>query len=139
MNNPVKIARVVAVIGSDDRPTTDINYIAEKANSIIDVVISLGAEDGVLPDMKFVVYEAGEELFDPNTKVSLGQFEIVKGRGKATHVQEKMTVIRSTSTKRVLKNDIFGSITRNNTGDPEFRIVTAPFSGVKIGDLVKPI
>jgi len=61
-----------------------------------EVVISLGAEDGVAKDDEFVVFEQGEEVSDPDTGESLGTLEIVRGQGRAKHVQERLTTLRST-------------------------------------------
>lgn len=61
-----------------------------------EVVINLGAEDGVTKDDEFVVFEQGEEVTDPDTDESLGILEIVRGQGVAKHVQEKLTTLRST-------------------------------------------
>lgn len=56
------------------------------------VVINLGKKDGVSENMKFIIYELGEEIRDPIGRKSLGQLELVKGRIKIIHVQEKMSI-----------------------------------------------
>jgi len=53
------------------------------------VVINKGYLNGVKEDMKFVIYQPGEEIFDPKTKESLGHYEKVKIKVKVTNVAEK--------------------------------------------------
>lgn len=43
------------------------------------VIIDKGEVNGIKIGMKFVIYDEGEEILDPVTKVSLGKFEIQKG------------------------------------------------------------
>lgn len=124
-------ARVVAlmskgiVISSND----DIEAGAE----FTEIVISAGKARGISEDMRFVVYELGIELFDPDTKESLGRFELVKGEGKTTHVMPGMSRLKSTHTKKVVLNGV------KIAGASQFRTVTIPFAGVRIGDAVRPV
>jgi curli biogenesis system outer membrane secretion channel CsgG len=48
------------------------------------VIINAGAEAGVEVGMEFVVYSPGEELFDPDTGISLGSEETRLGRIRVT-------------------------------------------------------
>ena len=100
------------------------------------VVINRGRVDGVAPGDRFLIYTIGEELFDPDTNGSLGKLEIVKGRGKATHIQEHITTIISTETERIIK--------RNNPQwfalgmeQEEFRDL--PFNDPEVGDVARPL
>lgn len=78
------------------------------------LVLNVGKADGINPGQRFLIYSEGEELFDPVSNESLGRLEVVRGTGKATHVQEKMTTVRSdakseaTRTIRRTRNDNFG-------------------------------
>ena len=67
------------------------------------VVINLGSEDGVKDDDPFMIFVYGDEIHDPDTGKSLGRLEVVKGRGKATHVQDKMTTIETSERVRSRK------------------------------------
>lgn len=111
------------------------------------VVINKGSADGIKIDDLFLIYELGEEMFDPETEDSLGKLEIVKGRGKVTHVQEKMSTIESiaktspqkTITKRKERNPF---IQYNNGYEEEVingegQII--PFHNPKKGDFAKLI
>lgn len=59
------------------------------------LVINKGALDGIKSTNRFLIYELGEELSDPDTNESLGKLEIVKGIGKPVHIQDRITTIES--------------------------------------------
>lgn len=63
------------------------------------VIANKGSNDGIEAGMKVLVYELGEELFDPDTNENLGNLEIIKGNGIIVHVQEKMCTIESNMKK----------------------------------------
>ena len=56
-----------------------------------EIILNIGAKDGVKLDMKFVIYSEGDHILDPTTGEDLGAFEIVKGRVTIVHVMEKMS------------------------------------------------
>jgi hypothetical protein len=67
------------------------------------VVINLG-KDKVQKGQKFIIYDEGEEITDPDTKTSLGKIEILKAKVEIEHVQDKFSIAVSegrTVTKRV--------------------------------------
>jgi len=61
------------------------------------IVLAAGAMDGVTEGMEFIIYDLSDPILDPETKESLGQIELVKGRLIAEHVQDKITVARTPS------------------------------------------
>lgn len=65
------------------------------------IVINKGREHGVRVGQRFLILAIGDEIFDPETEESLGQVEIVKGRGEVTHVQEKMATLQTTETHEI--------------------------------------
>ena len=72
--------------------------IKGKIAKIIDestVIINVGQQDGVTSGMRFVIYEEGEEILDPDTGGSLGAWEVVKGEVVAKHVQERIAVAQA--------------------------------------------
>ena len=114
-----------------------------KVASILDdftVVLNCGAEDGVEKNQKFTVFSLGNEIFDPDTKESLGFIEIVKGTGVVTHVQPHMCTIVSDTFKTlppIITHSNFG-VTRSETierRDPE----RLPFKNAEISDFAKRI
>jgi hypothetical protein len=67
--------------------------IEGKVAAIIDenkFVINRGRIAGVGEGMTFAIFTIGEEVIDPKTGVSLGNFEDVKAKVKVIYVQEKM-------------------------------------------------
>ncbi|WP_025651578.1 MULTISPECIES: hypothetical protein [unclassified Psychrobacter] len=88
-----------------------------KKSSPFELVINRGSIDGVEVGDTFLVYYIDpEELIDPETQESLGNLEVIRGTGVATHVQEKMTTIKS---NRYENNS--GKIIRRNS---------SPFAGI---------
>lgn len=125
------------------------NILRGKVIKVIDeykLVINRGSDDGVTKNDKFLIYHLGEELFDPDTKESLGELEIVCGEGKPEHIQLRVTTLvtaksETTKSKTVIKRSgldsaIFG---RNieETYSPE--TVLVPFENPDVGYLAKQI
>lgn len=71
------------------------------------LVLNKGSKNGLKVGQRFLIYSIGEEIFDPDTKESLGQLEIVKGTGKVTHLQPTMATIQSD-----MKTSLSKTITR---------------------------
>jgi hypothetical protein len=71
------------------------------------IVINLGIKDGIKEDMKFIVYEEGDEIIDPETKNSLGKLENVKAKVKISHVQELMSTAETYHFKTVRNKGIY--------------------------------
>lgn len=88
-----------------------------KKSSPFELVINRGSLDGVETGDTFLVYYIDpNELIDPETQESLGNLEVIRGTGVATHVQEKMTTIKSNRYE-----NSSGKIIRRNS---------SPFSGI---------
>ena len=68
------------------------------------VVLAAGSEQGVREGMVFVIYQLGDPVIDPETGESLGQLELIKGRVKVFHVQEKLS--RATTPSRSVTETI---------------------------------
>lgn len=113
------------------------------------VVINRGRDHGIEPGQRFQLYEEGEEIIDPETSESLGSLEIIKGTGKAVHVQAKMTTISSdmkTSPSKTIRRDPTGlgsilgaSLARSFQEEEILPPITIDFDEPKIGDLVRTI
>ncbi len=72
--------------------------ITGKVAAIIDattLVLNVGSDQGVCAGQLFVIVSVHHEVFDPDTGVSLGQWESVKGRVVVTHTQASMATARS--------------------------------------------
>ena len=106
------------------------------------VVINRGARHGIRKGQRFLVYHLSTDpIKDPETGHDLGQLEIVRGTGIATHVQENMTTVSSDrkgpTEQRVVRRHrgFYTSEQETSTipGDIE------PFEDARTGDKVKPI
>jgi len=60
-----------------------------------ELVLNVGREHGVEEGMEFVIFSESDPVFDPHTGEDLGPLEIVKGRVKVFHVQERISRART--------------------------------------------
>ncbi|PAM93481.1 hypothetical protein B4N84_18235 [Flavobacterium sp. IR1] len=94
------------------------------------IVINKGENDGIDKLMEFLIYDEGEEIFDPITKKSLGKLENPKGTFKAIHIQENMSILLS-KTKR--PNKTLANLIIFSDVDAEIDLLKS----IEIGDKVK--
>ena len=112
--------------------------------NVYTVVINRGLEHGVEEDMRFVIYEPGEEIKDPDGG-SLGIFEYVKAKVEVVNVQEKFSTAKTYETHTMIMPAIqalSGQTTRNKLPlDDETKagLQKGLRTPVKIGDLVRQI
>tara|TARA_R110001592_G_scaffold167023_3_gene402311 strand:- start:1796 stop:2218 length:423 start_codon:yes stop_codon:yes gene_type:complete len=119
------------------------------------VVINRGRGDGIAVGSRFLIFGIGDEIIDPETGKSLGQLELVKGIGTVTHVQDAMSTLQSSKTKKpapvvrtTTKKNPYGSIgiasllggmseetQEEHTGEP----ISLPFNDPQVGDRARPI
>lgn len=59
------------------------------------VIVDIGFNQNIRKEMKFFVYDLGDEIRDPQTNELIDRLEIVKHRLKVTHIQEKFSIMRS--------------------------------------------
>ncbi len=94
------------------------------------LVLNIGEQDGIDPQMRFLVYGISEEqIIDPVTKEPLGYLELVRGTGRVAYIQEKMCIISSDT---VNSNFLSGL---SSVLDGKY----APFSFPQVGDHVRII
>lgn len=110
------------------------------------IVINRGSNDKISKGDHFLVYYTdSEELIDPETGESLGNLEIVRGTGIATHVQPKMTTIKSdryTNKGRTIRKptgglSLYGLGFGNEVIEENAKDLIS-FDDPSIGDKVKP-
>lgn len=58
-------------------------------------LINIGLKEGVQNGMRFVVFDEGEEVTDPDTGEVLGIWEIVKGELVVANVQERLSMVQT--------------------------------------------
>lgn len=59
------------------------------------VIVNLGLNSGIKRNMKFYIFEYGEEIEDPISKKKLGRIEHIKHRVRVDHVQDNFCVMIS--------------------------------------------
>jgi hypothetical protein len=129
--------------------------ICGKIAHIIDethVILNIGSNQGVKLNQIFLIYQEGDEVFDPDTNESLGKVEITKGRIIVEHVQEKMAIAATekkepdvTSHNKILSElMVDASIPKDSEReklkvDPYHLKPLPQVTSVRIGDLVRSI
>lgn len=105
------------------------------------VIINRGEEDGVREGRRYLIFALDEEeIFDPKTGDSLGRLELVKGKGKIIHVQEKLAILESEEKRtRTIAQNRFGSASILGLQQVETIEELVPFRDPRAGDFVKPI
>jgi hypothetical protein len=114
------------------------------------LVLNIGSAQGVTKQHSFLVYGIGPDVIDPETGENLGPLELVRGRGKVSHIQERMCTIASSTTttipgiKKIFKRDRPGALSYWMTGQSQFdeveeaaRTVIEPFDDPKVGDFAR--
>ena len=127
-------------------------YVA-KVLKVVDshtVVINKGSNADIAVGNEFIIIGLGETIVDPETNEELERLEIVKGKAKAIHVQEKISTLKSSQfgrrpdKKEITKvttrkaMDIFSitapeTVTESVTPGERFRL---ELQDVQVGDLV---
>lgn len=116
--------------------------LVAKVTNDFTLTINRGAIHGISEGDKFLVYAIDpEELIDPETRESLGHLELIRGTGIATHVQEKMTTIKSNRYKngRTIRRQTNALAIMSGEIIEESGKELMPFDEPKRGDMVKPM
>jgi len=104
--------------------------------------INMGENDGLKVGQRFLVYGLGKEITDPDSGENLGVLEIVRGRGKVTHVQPRLATLETYEKEvqegKIIKRSPFASTLWGTTEETGTTIEKA-FEGVEVGDYAKPI
>lgn len=113
------------------------------------IIINKGYEDGVEEDMKFVIYEEGDEIMDPDTKESLGRLEYYKAKVKVKIPSEKYSWAETYETYSVSSADWLAAVVSVHSQVTRQERVKLPLNEsipvqkmsqiVKVGDLVRQI
>lgn len=128
---------------ADNTQKTNYPALVAKVNDGYTLIINRGSDHGVKKGDNFLVYYVDpEELKDPETGESLGNLEIIRGTGTATHVQSKMTTIKSNrvvSRGRIIRRQtgILSSLSGEVVEEPGKEAM--PFDDPNVGDKVKPV
>jgi len=130
--------------------STQTSIFPAKVVQVVDnmrVVFNRGTDHGIERGQRFIVYGLSEEeLIDPDTNESLGHLEIVRGTGRAVHVQQKMTTLESDKTEkttgrstRTIRRTGWLSMMGEEVVTEPIETATVPYEEAKTGDRVRPI
>lgn len=101
------------------------------------IVLNKGEKDGVRLGESFLIYGIGSEVEDPVTGRNLGAVELVRGQGKVIHLQESMSILRSSEERPVYSSNAFPIAA---FGRPQpVRYDEQPFRDVEVGDIARRI
>ncbi len=111
-------------------------------------VINRGKDSDAKQGDNYLIFRLGESLFDPTTGDDLGVLEVVIGRARAIHVQEKISTLDSTITKvmpgkiRRVTRQAGGFISAFIPAEEEIEegkeVLKMPID-VQIGDYARPV
>lgn len=71
-----------------------------KIEDMYTVVANRGSSSGVKEENKFIIVGIGDVIVDPDSGEELERLEIVRGKVVATHVQEKISTLKSCDYER---------------------------------------
>ncbi len=113
------------------------------------VVLNCGKNDGVKNDMLFLVYCLGKIIKDNETGEELEQLEIVRGRGRVIHIQDKICTLESIESKETPKIIEYPDTSISKALGLAFRgafpketvieMIKTPFEEVQIGDKARKL
>ena len=107
------------------------------------VVINIGAEQGIKFGQQVLIYGLSTETIkDIETGEDLGKVEIVRGRGRITHVQDKISTVESiekeTNGRRIVKTyKGFQALLSQAAEETVFDNDLKSFDEVQLGDYVR--
>lgn len=111
------------------------------------IILNCGLESGYSNGQKFLIYGLGKTIKDPDTGEDLETLEIVRGKGKIIHLQNKICTIESieinetptTITRKSPVGNTLSLLGMGPTEETQLRRDKMPFDEVQIGDLARPI
>ncbi len=80
------------------------------------LAINKGSDDGITKNDIFIIFEKGEELFDPETNESLGFLEIPKLKMRVFNIQDRLTLLESMETQTITDRKIKKTIKKQSNG-----------------------
>lgn len=111
------------------------------------IAINRGAEHGVKLGANFLIFGLGNRLTDPQTGEDLGILEVVRGRAKVVHVQEKLATLESSEvtqipgTVRKFKRDSWSALLAGAGIEEIEEGAKSRMAEIaaKVGDIARPI
>jgi hypothetical protein len=115
-----------------------------KVLSDFEVVIDAGSAQGVRLRQKLLVYTLADMIKDSQGE-DLERLEVVRGLGSVTHVQAKISTVRSSETappkvvRRSSDSPLFSSSFRKSIIEETAAPEEQPFRSPQVGDRVKGV
>lgn len=106
------------------------------------VAINAGEKDGISIGDTILFYYVGDEITDPETSENLGALEIVRGKGRVTHVQDRLSTVESIRLERKAKpardymHLLVSPFPKSNSDDAEKFI---SYDGIMVGDIGRKV
>lgn len=132
-----------------DEHYKDTAKVARKIDAF-SFVINRGSDHGMEVGINCLIFRLGDNINDPDTGEDLGKLELIRGRARIVHVQEKISTLKSTDkettpgTIRKIRREgatglwAFAGGPREEEIEEGKEIREKPID-VQIGDMVRPI
>jgi hypothetical protein len=115
-------------------------------NTPYQIILNLGIEDGIKVGDSFLIYGLGPIIVDPDTGEEYERLEIVRGRGKVTHIQSKICTVDSIlfeekpkTIKRSKQDPFISAFGKGTTEETEILREKLEFNEVQIGDRARKL
>lgn len=113
------------------------------------LVINKGSDDGVSKGDRFLIYGVGDVIRDPESGESLGQLESVRGTGTVSHVQDRISTVKSDAfekpvktVRRIKRTDAYSMVMGRGSEtieEEDGNLARIPFADPQEGDRVRPV
>jgi hypothetical protein len=114
-----------------------------------EVVINRGSNDGIQPGAVFLLFGLDDIIVDPDTGEHLGRLELVRGRARVTHIQERLSTLESSErfntsgTKKIIRRDAGRTLGLLGLGTTEEIEEATPDRlkqlNAQVGDYARPV
>ena len=106
------------------------------------VIVNAGKNESILEDDIFEVYEPGHEVFDPDTKESLGTLDFIKAKLRVVDVLPKMCICENRDQRlKTLDSVINMTYNQKTPLNVDSKDISGGFEGInkkiRIGDFVR--
>lgn len=121
------------------------NFKIVEILSEYDILINGGTTHGIKENDKFEIYKQGRPVIDPDTKETLGYFDMIKGIVVAKKIQEKITICSSLESLNNAFTALGNALMRSHQEalNIDYNQLSDDYSEeekkIRIGDLVRKI
>jgi hypothetical protein len=110
------------------------------------VILNCGSNNGIRLGTNFLIFGLSKPLFDPETNAELGPAEIVRGKGRVTHLQNNLCTVESVLTEqgttKVIKRSSDSLFRIPGLASPEIEEISSTprlkeFERIQVGDYAR--